>query len=186
MRGERLLWLCGAALWGLAEATLFFVVPDVLLMVLTVRHGTRVGAWAALLAAFGAAAGGGIMWLAGASAPAPTLSLVGALPAISDAMIAHVGGEMHGASWPLHLALGSFTGVPYKIYAAQAGVVGISPALLLLASIPARLPRFLLSVGLAELIRIGLARLGRERLAGRVIAIFWLLFYAAYWSLMPG
>ena len=47
-----------AALWGLAEATLFFVVPDVAISVFTLIRGIPAGLRAALAAAIAAAIGG--------------------------------------------------------------------------------------------------------------------------------
>ncbi|MCE3289658.1 MAG: hypothetical protein K0R83_1670, partial [Caulobacter sp.] len=44
--------------WGVAEATLFFVVPDLLIGYLALTRGFRAGAWASLLAATGAVIGG--------------------------------------------------------------------------------------------------------------------------------
>jgi hypothetical protein len=44
-----------AALWGVAEATLFVVVADVWIGFVALEHGWRAGAKAALAAALGAA-----------------------------------------------------------------------------------------------------------------------------------
>jgi len=64
------MWLAAAAAWGLAEATLFFIVPDVLLSWLAAFR-PRV-AWPAVLTCLvGALAGGVIMYLAAADAPKP-------------------------------------------------------------------------------------------------------------------
>jgi membrane protein YqaA with SNARE-associated domain len=53
--------MAAAALWGFAEATLFFIVPDVLLSIIAVRRGRR-PAWIAMAWTIaGAIAGGALM-----------------------------------------------------------------------------------------------------------------------------
>ena len=42
------LWIVASALWGFAEATVFFVVPDVILTMTAVRCGLRTGLISAL------------------------------------------------------------------------------------------------------------------------------------------
>src|SRR4029077_12028672 len=57
-----LIWYAGAALWGVAEATLFFIVPDVLITFAVVRFGLRRGLVLAVVAAASASVAGVGMW----------------------------------------------------------------------------------------------------------------------------
>jgi len=174
-----------ALIWGFAEATLFFVVPDVLLSLAAVRLGARRALLLSGTSAFGALLGGGLMMWWGANDIAGARAAVHHLPAISIAMIAGVEAAMHQPSWPSAMALGAFGGVPYKVYAMEAGAAGLPFAPFLAASFAARLARFSIAVLSARLA----ARLLGRRLSLNgvtyVVAGFWIIFYALFWSLMP-
>lgn len=175
-----------AALWGFAEATAWFVVPDVWLTYVATRDGAASALRAALVTAIAAALGGALVWLAGAADTEWTRAALDRVPAIGPAMIAAAGAEMASGSWPLAVLHGSLSGVPYKIYAAEAGAAGIPLAAFLTVSVPARLVRFAASALLAALAARGLARLGRARWTHPLLALFWIGFYAAYWSMTSG
>jgi membrane protein YqaA with SNARE-associated domain len=173
-----------AVLWGFAEATLFFIVPDVLLTGIAVRHGRHAALVATAWTIVGAVAGGALMYRWGMQDPAGATATLDRLPAIAPAMIARVGADLQGAGLPA-MALGAFSGVPYKIYAVMAPGAGIGLARFLAASVPIRALRFIVVVIVADrLNRLLAVRLGaRRRLA--VLAAVWLLFYGAYFALMP-
>ncbi|HEY0784119.1 MAG TPA: hypothetical protein VGE98_16800 [Thermoanaerobaculia bacterium] len=136
-------WSLLAFTWGLAEATLFFVVPDVLLTVVGVwrpRHLLRCCLWATA----GATLGGAVVLLWASRGPQSATHLMLALPAISPELIDRVFSQLksNGCWAPL---LGAFTGVPYKLYALKAQAAGLSLAGFLAFATPvARLSRFLL------------------------------------------
>jgi membrane protein YqaA with SNARE-associated domain len=176
--------MVAAALWGFAEATLFFVVPDVLLTWIVIRRGVRRALMAAVLSALGAALGGAAMVLWGASDPHGSRAAVDLVPLVGPAMIDEAATEM-SQSWLLALLAGAFRGVPYKIFAQQAGVQGIDPVLFILATVAARLARFIVAVLLAAGLVKALGRIGHAGKAGWAWAGFWLAFYAGYWSVMP-
>ena len=177
------LWLAG--LWGFAEATLFFIVPDVLLTWIVVRHGTREAVMASLATVAGAVLGGVAMYLWAVHDPTLARAVVSAVPAISASMVSDVGADVQNGAETAIFA-GGFTGVPYKIYAVESGAVGIGMAWFLLATLVARLARFLGSVFLAA----GLAWLMAQRFApatiNRTLIIGWIGFYAGYFALMAG
>lgn len=174
-----------AALWAFAEATLFFVVPDVLLSLLAVARGWRLAAQATLWAIGGALLGGLAMYAWGAQDQAGALALVERLPAISPEMIAQVRISLaEQGLWPLFQA--GVTGVPYKIFAASAPGAGIALAPFLLASGAARAGRFLLTVLLAVLVDRLLARLAGRRARLWIFGGFWVVFYILFWTLVPG
>jgi hypothetical protein len=174
-----------AFIWGVAEATLFFFVPDVLLSYIGLKRGVNAAARASVIAAIGAAAGGVIMYLWSQHDPAAARAAVLAVPAISTEMVARAIEAMRG-DWFGATMLGPLSSTPFKVYAILAPHVGGAPLpLFALAAIAARLPRFLIvSIGVA-LIGQGLRRWLTERQLLWVLAGAWLLFYAVFFALMP-
>lgn len=172
--------------WGLAEATLFFIVADVLLTFIALRLGLRVGLIAALAAALGAAVGGIVMRQIGATDPAMALAMLRAVPFLPDHEIERGLAGMAQTQWPLAMLRGSVTGIPYKVYAVGAGLNDIPAALFAIVTVPARLARFAAAT-------ILLAWLG-DRLEGHVafrsqallLAAFWILFYGEFWLRWSG
>jgi membrane protein YqaA with SNARE-associated domain len=172
----------GASLWGFLEATLFFIVPDVLLSTLALRSG-RLALRAALATVAGALLGGALMWTLGSERPGDAAQLVATVPAISWSALAEVRAQLTRDGWRA-LLVGGFVGTPYKIFAMEAGRLGLPLVELLAFTVPARLARFLAVSGLAGL---GGALLGRwgVSLARRrqVLWTVWVLNYLVYWTL---
>ena len=132
-----------ALLWGFAEATFFFIVPDVLLSIVALKSrqkATRICFWAVS----GALAGGTIMFTWGALHEASADHFLEQVPAISNHLIQKVDRQVESIGSMATFA-GSVTGKPYKVYAAHAGSAGLNIAIFLLISVPARLLRFLLA-----------------------------------------
>src|SRR5262245_716191 len=171
-------------LWGFAEATLFFVVPDVYLSRVALRS-LRAAALGCLLATAGALAGGALMYGWGERNPAAAEAALDLVPAISPAALARVADELRGGSGAASAAIiaGGFLGRPYKIYAVEAGRLGMGLPRFLAASALARLPRFLA----VALLAAGIARVPtlarRPGAAVRLHLAVWTLFYIFYWSL---
>lgn len=171
--------------WGMAEATLFFIVPDVLLSYIGLKHGPRSAVMASLFAAAGAAVGGGVMYMWSALDPVAAYAAALALPAISEQMAAAAESAMRD-NWFVAVLLGPIAGAPFKLYAMLAPhQPDISLARFVVAAIPARLPRFLIvSVGVAILGRLLTPRLGeRQRL--QLLLGAWAVFYLLFFALMP-
>jgi len=169
-----------ALLWGFAEATLFFLVPDIWIGLLALGS-PRAGLRAVGFAVVGALIGGALMYGVGASQPAQeTDRLLDAIPAISPAMIARVQEEMR-QDGPASMIFGPLQGTPYKIYAVSAGQQRQSLAETLLWTIPARGARFLL----VALVLSGIGVLGRRVgipaawLLG-IYLVAWMIFYGVY------
>lgn len=170
--------------WGFAEATLLFIVPDVLLSAIALRLGFRPAAKGALAAAIGAVFGGAVMFKWAAHDPQTVNRVLDFIPGISAAMIAATGQDLAARGWPAMFA-GAFAGVPYKLYAVAAGSSGASMLGLLALTVPARLPRFLLSCALAA----GAGRSLKTRspkLAFALLGAFWVIFYATYFATHRG
>jgi len=168
-------------LWGLAESTLFFVVPDVLLSVAAVFCGRRV--WRHILAAVcGAVVGGALMFQWATVLPAQARSAVRRVPFVTQQMIAQV-----QADYQRHpiaaVFLGPLSGIPYKIYAVEAPP-HLGMATFLIAAGPARAYRFVAVSILAALLAAG-ARRRWQPSAWQLAAIHaatWSVFYALYWA----
>jgi membrane protein YqaA with SNARE-associated domain len=169
-----------ALAWGFAEATLFFIVPDVWIGLLAL-FDWRAGLWAVIYAVIGALIGGALMYGIGANLDRERSGrLLEAVPAISPAMIERVEGEMR-ESGPASVLLGPLQGTPYKIYARTAGLQGQPLAAFLLWTIPARVARFLLIAIIVALCAHVIRRI-TARPAWLLVPylLAWALFYTAY------
>src|ERR1043166_3843539 len=101
--------------WGRAEATLFFIVPDVLLTAIACRS-LRAGLKASCVAVAGALLGGILMYGAGHPARLTARVCLIRLTAIHPPVIQDV--HMQLASLGLGAVLpGPALGIPYKLYA---------------------------------------------------------------------
>ncbi len=176
--------MVAAALWGLAEATLFFIVPDVLLSAIAVRSGRRAALSATGWTVIGAVAGGALIYRWGAEDSAGVIAILDRLPAISPAMIARVGEELRHAGLAA-MVVGAFSGVPYKLYAAMAPASSIGLVPFLAASIPIRALRPVAVVLVVDWVNKRLAARLSPRRRMAVLAVLWLVFYAAYFAAMP-
>jgi hypothetical protein len=178
------MWFAIAASWGLAEATLFFIVPDVLLTWLAGFRSRLV--WRAVAACLGGALLGGlVMYLAAVDSPERMRALLELVPAINGDFIAATGAALQEQYGSRMLQAG-FSGVPYKILAVESAAQGQSLATFLGWSVPARLSRWVLIVLLAR----GVTLFVRSRFAGadRVLWTLWgagwSIVYAVYFTLM--
>lgn len=173
-----------AALWGFAEATIFFLVPDVWISAVALRAPWRAAWRAAVWALLGALVGGTVMHVWGATAAAAAERVLDWVPAIAPETIARVRGELRHDGY-LAVLLGPLGGTPYKIYAVESGRLGMPLAGLLAITVPARLLRFALAAAVAAACaRWALAswKPGRRLL---LHALCWGLFYCWYLSAMP-
>jgi hypothetical protein len=178
------MWVAAAAAWGLAEATLFFVVPDVLLSWLAAFRPRQ--AWPAIAACLaGALAGGLAMHAAGRDSPGAARGLLDRVPAVSAPLVRRTGAALE-AGYGRQMLRAGFSGVPYKIMAVESGARGVGTGTFLAWSVPARLPRWLLVVlvarGVASLIRARVRRPGPVLWATWATA--WTAVYAVYFSVM--
>jgi len=173
-----------AALWGLAEATLFFIVPDVIVTFIAVRRGFRAGWIAAAAAALGAVVGGILIYAWAGRDPAGVQRAFDCIPAISLDQIARAKAQT-GADWIAALIRGAFVGNPYKLYAAASGEQSVPLLAFLPMSFVARIVRFLLAGTAARAVALAMARHGLTRWRMPAWAIFWIAFYAFYFTWMP-
>jgi membrane protein YqaA with SNARE-associated domain len=168
--------------WGFAEATLFFVIPDVWVgwIALVARRGA-LAVLAVTLA--GALLGGALTYaVSQATAPSTTASIADGIPTVNRDAIDRVDREMdeHG---PRSVLFGPIRmGTPYKLYARAAGVQDESLTAFLLWSVPGRLERMLpvtlLALAVGYALRGWIASHRRATLAA--YAAVWLAVYAVY------
>jgi len=168
-------------LWGFAEGTLFFIIPDVVLSwasLTGVKSGSKI--FGTILA--GAVVAGLCMYTWAAWQPDAARSAVAAVPFVRTRMFdqAEQDYRNHGVAG-IFYTLG--TGIPYKIYAVLAPSVS-SPVTFALVSIPARLERMLLSWLIPTFLGWLLKRWIRNHrfLTAVLFAGFWIVTYAIYWS----
>jgi membrane protein YqaA with SNARE-associated domain len=130
-----------ALLWGLAEATLFFIVPDVYLGFVALfdwRNSVR----ATAVTVGGALLGGAVMYMLAAAFGRAATDLVAHVPLVHPGLVQAVDDQMRAQGlWAF--VIGPAQGIPYKIYALQAGLQGQPFVGFLLMTIPARLERIL-------------------------------------------
>ena len=130
-----------AFIWGFAEATAFFIVPDVYLGFVALFNWKR-GLWAMTAAIFGAMFGGSIMYgLAMKDLSAVNVFLT-RIPLINADMVADIANKMQNDGL-ITMVNGPLRGVPYKIYAVQAGGQSLPYLSFLLMTVLARLERLL-------------------------------------------
>jgi membrane protein YqaA with SNARE-associated domain len=172
-------WLAAAFAWGFAEATLFFLVPDVIVTLIAVRLGFGTGWIAAACAAFGAVVGGALIYRWAQSDAATVELVLDCVPAISVGKIGAVK-YVVADNWVRATIGGGFVGTPYKLYAAAAGEQRVPLAYFLPLSFVARILRFLLTASLARGLAARLERSGFDGWSVPLLVGFWIVFYAWY------
>jgi len=176
-----MIWIAAAALWGVAEASFFFIVPDVLLTAAALRLGLRRALVLCLVAAGCAALTGAGLWFWAGHDVAAAQSAMLHVPAVGPDLIARVHGEFESA-WPLRLLLGAMSGVPYKLYAVEAGSRHIPLLLFVPVSVIVRLFRFALTAALAAAAGGLLRRFNRPKLVKPFWLAAWCLVYLVYFT----
>jgi membrane protein YqaA with SNARE-associated domain len=175
------LWL--GLVWGFAEATLFFIIPDVIIG-WAALSGWRSGLRMLLAAIAGALAGGLILYAVAAAHPAAAVAAVEAVPFVHRAMTERVANDYRRRGrWAILFGPGN--GIPYKVYAALAPPVA-DPISFALLSILARLERFLPAWLIFTLAGHGFRRriASHPRRATLLFAALWTVGYGVYWSVI--
>jgi hypothetical protein len=171
------LWIVAG--WSAAEAAIFFIVADVPISWIAVRSGTKAAVLAALVAAVASVVGVLLLWWWSANEPLMPTAVMTLLPGI-DGTTLSIAGDIYSEGYLAVLAA-SFQGIPFKLFALEAGP---SLPFLLLAPL-LRLPRFLaiaLFVGaISKFLESWMSV--RQRLA--LLIVLWVAFYTWYFSVMP-
>lgn len=166
-----------AFFWGFAEATLFFIIPDVWISILALQNG-REALIACLYTLAGAMVGGLIMYYVGKENVQKINKLLDKIPAISSKDIETVRSDLTRSGVKAVLT-GPPQGIPYKIYASNAHSA-MSIYAFLLISIPARVIRFIIvavmTTFLSERFMPALSTPNKIW----AIMILWTIFYTVY------
>jgi len=175
-------WLVGFV-WGFAESTAFFIVPDV--GVAFVAAMSPRNWWKPALASIAGTLVGAVVlflaiqfWLGPAS-----LALLVRIPGIHQSTLAVASNRIadHG---PRALLVAAFEGIPYKVYATELTRAGVSLPILLLWTVPSRALRLVpvaAAAGACGWIFRSSLRL-QFRLWVGAYAVAWVAFYAWYWT----
>lgn len=171
-----------AAAWGFAEATFFFIVPDVWTSWVGLRRPKR--ALRSTVSALAGAMAGGVatyLWSSRRSEQQSRRALA-AIPGITATMVDQVNADV-ARRGHITLLQGPSRGVPYKLYARASGLQERSMTNFLVWTVPGRLVRFV--VVTAAVSRI--AATGRrvfpnldERAISGVFVVCWAGFYAVF------
>lgn len=171
-----------AFLWGAAEATVFFVVPDVWCAHLALRDLRRALA-ACLWAAAGALCGALALWAASRADPQGVAALLDRIPGIGPEMVERARNLLSTLGL-FGLVAGAFSGVPFKLFVLHAAASALPLSAFLAAAFVARLLRF----AAVTLLVHALARPLSRRLSPRALALLhaaaWGAFYAFYFALV--
>jgi membrane protein YqaA with SNARE-associated domain len=170
-----------ALFWGFAEATFFFLIPDLFLSLAAILGGRRT--WKHVLAAIaGAMLGGTLLFQWSLANPDGARAAVSRVPFIRENMFNKVD-EGFRKQGLLAVVIGSVTGIPYKLYAVEAPRF-TTKSFFLLATPVARGVRFLavwfLFTEIAKWLRRSLN--WRTSSLVRICAIVWIASYALYWG----
>jgi membrane protein YqaA with SNARE-associated domain len=170
-----------AFLWGLAEATIFFLVPDILLG-LVVLFSWRKGLMSTVFTLAGAMIGGAIMYTLAYNNTAAMNQVLMSIPLINRNMVNTVMEQMKQNGLRA-LVMGPLQGIPYKIYAVQAGIQRLPFIPFLFFTIPARLERILPVVLLGGVIGVAFKKF-IQRHASLVTSTYfgvWVCIYMLYY-----
>jgi hypothetical protein len=181
------LWLLGppglviAFLWGLAEGTFFFVIPDVFLSLVAILDLRR--SWKHIVCALlGATLGGALLFHWAQQNSGAAHAAVAHVPLVRESMFTQVqdGFRKNGV---VAMAVGSVSGLPYKLYAVEAPKY-CSATTFILATPPARAIRFLLVWSVFGTIAAWLQKSRGMRTATllKIYAAIWLATYVLYWG----
>jgi len=174
----------GAALmftWALAEATVWPIIPDFLLVPMAV--GNRRRFYVPLCAAItGSALGGTAIFLFALSAPSQASHFLQHLPLVNDSQIAHAQEQLaaHGAAAFLTQP---WSGVSFKVWGVLAGVQGLDAWSVIPAFIFARAVRMTLFATLARVVA-GLFTGFIRDFSIFVLAIYLVLFFYGWWQVV--
>jgi membrane protein YqaA with SNARE-associated domain len=165
-----------AFVWALAEATVWPIMPDALLVPLAAR---RPRSWWRLVlgAALGTIVGGTVSYRIGRSRP--DAAAVAALPLVRAPMV-QAASRWLAAAGARGVLRQPPSGVPYKVFARLAGSQGIALGPFLGWTLAARGGRFLFSVGGAMVARWWFPALG-DRWFWQATAVWCVAFGLGLW-----
>ncbi len=172
-----------SAVWGFAEGTIFFILPDVLLSYLALKKNEPIIRYA-VFALIGALIGGSLLYWLGANFHSTWWHIIESVPAINQELMQKVATWME-ADGIKAILLGPTQGLPYKTFAVQAYSSDISYWQFVVISIPARLLRFLAIAYLARLFVKTLAKKYSRESQMAIWGLVWVVSYLVYFLSFP-
>lgn len=173
--------IVAAGIWGVAEGSFFFIVPD-LIISLAALYAPRRALRHMLAVVVGSLVAGAALYLWSAVDHDRALAAVRHVPFIAHGMFASVSSDIASlGAWAL--CKGPLSGIPYKVYAVLSpGAIPLY--LFLLVSIPARLERLIVSWVVFSCAGMVLKRplLRHPALGPGLHGLYWVIVYALYWS----
>jgi hypothetical protein len=175
-----------AGSWAFAEASFFFIVPDVFLGLVALFAPRRV---ARTLAAIAVAAVGGaaLLVVISSAAPSGVAGFLDRLPAIGPDDLVEARAQLESQGFMAFLSA-PLEGVPVKVYVHEATQLSLPEPLTLVFTALNRVER----IGLFGLVMATVGVLGRSLIArfprsvGVTYLAAWAAFYAAFWAARPG
>lgn len=179
-KGELMLLI--AFLWGLAEATLFFIIPDVLLTyVAMIYKNKRIVIKTLSFTLAGALLGGTIVYIMSQLEPEMMRSILLGVPSVQPYMLEHVTTTMNDHPF-IGIISGPLFGVPYKLFA-YAAPQYFNLILFIICSIPARLLRFILVTIIAYWLSHHVFKRLTHHMKIIIWLIVWIVVYIIYFSI---
>lgn len=171
--------------WGLAEAILFFLVPDIVVGATALAEPSRW--WRPAMAAIaGALIGGPALYLASSMNPDIASAMLATVPGIPDSMVMSAASDLV-AQGGRAMVDAPFAGIPYKVFAAEAPAAGVALWAFLCWSIPARAIRIIPIAALTALAGRVIVALRVPIRAGLVLyACVWIAIYVGYFTVVAG
>jgi hypothetical protein len=164
--------------WGAAEASFFFLVPDILLTWVAMKAPRRV--WLHLVLTLAGAVLAGVLMYAWAARSTTAQAFVAAVPRVSSSMVAQAAEDLRrDGAWGT--VRGPARGIPYKVYAVQAPLQGVAAAEFAAVSVPARAWRMVLLMLAFAAVGVALRRFGWARVGTLFHAMFWVISVSIYW-----
>lgn len=170
-------------LWGFAEATFFFIVPDVWLSLIALDR-KKEAFINVVYATIGALLGGVVLYVSAHYFLSEILYFLNCIPAVSDPMIYDVKEAIAEKGFLISLFSGMVSGIPYKIFATWAPSQSVDLLLFLIASVLARSVRFLAVIGMTCIILNILVKRMRLKYLINTHLVCWIIFYVYYFYLM--
>ncbi len=167
-----------AFIWSFLEATVFFIVPDVWLSLVGIKH-LKKALIACLVAACAAVLGGALLYGLSVEHFTALSDFFNRIPGISPALQHTVEQQLNTLGfWALFI--GPLEGLPYKVYSVYASHLHLSLAHFLWVSFIARVLRFVAVTLFVHFIAKLLLMKFSQQSVYVVTLIGWIIFYLFY------
>lgn len=165
--------------WGFAEATVFFIIPDVYITFI-ILFNLKAGMYAFFWSIIGSIAGGSILYIL-YTLHFNVANILLQIPGITSTMIQHTISLFQNGEFQDYSAI-PFSGIPYKAYAYSAAVNNTPFAFFILWTILARLIRLASPIIISMLIHTISVQSIRKyfQFWTLLFGIIWFIFYLWY------